>query len=301
MRVIPDSELILNPDGSIYHLHLRPEHISDTIITVGDPGRVPEISRHFDSIEHRVQNREFHTHTGMLGSKRLTVLSTGIGTDNIDIAFTELDALVNIDFGTRTVKNDLTSLRIIRLGTSGAVSADVALDSILLSEAALGMDNLTAFYKQHNTAQEIELSEAFRKYIRSEFLFMHPYAVFSDAGLLDQFESVGQKGTTVTAPGFYGPQGRQLHAQLQSSDLITLLHSFRHLHHRITNLEMETAGMYALGRHLGHRCLSVSAIIAHRIHNTFSAEPQKTIDRMISQALEILADPQTLPDRQACP
>jgi uridine phosphorylase len=289
MRVIPDSEFIINPDGSIYHLHLRPEHISDTIITVGDPGRVLDVSRHFDSIDHRVQNREFLTHTGTLGGKRLTVLSTGIGTDNMDIAMTELDALANIDFQTRTVKKNITSLTIIRLGTSGAVSSDIPLDSILISEAAIGIDNLMSYYRQRNTSEEKALRDAFMKHVHHVFPLLHPYVASADAALMQRFEDIGPRGVTVTAPGFYGPQGRLLRAELQASDLISLLHSFRHQHYHITNLEMETSGLYALGGHLGHHCLSVSAIVAHRITNKFSDDPQRIIDKMIASALEILS------------
>ena len=288
MRVIPESEFIINEDGSIYHLHLKPEHISDTIITVGDPGRVAEISKHFDSIEYRMQYREFVTHTGMLRGKRLTAISTGMGTDNIDIAMTELDALANIDFQTRTAKKNITSLTIIRLGTSGSVSADIPLDSILLSEAAIGIDNLMSYYKQKNTNEETQLADAFTNHLQHTFPFLHPYVASADTGLMKRFEDLGPRGVTVTAPGFYGPQGRQLRADIQTTDLITLLHSFHHQHYRITNLEMETAGIYALGGHLGHRCLSVSAILAHRISNTFSVQPQKIIDAMIMKALDIL-------------
>jgi uridine phosphorylase len=287
MRVIPDSELIINPDGSIYHLHLRPEHISDTIITVGDPGRVPDVSRHFDSIEHRIQNREFLIHTGKLGGKRLTVLSTGIGTDNMDIAMTELDALANIDFQTRTVKKNITSLTIIRLGTSGAVSSDIPLDSILISEAAIGIDNLMLYYRHRNTSEETALADAFMKHVHHVFPLLHPYVASADVALVKRFKDIGPRGITVTAPGFYGPQGRLLRAELQASHIISLLHRFRHQHYRITNLEMETSGLYALGEHLGHHCLSVSAIVAHRITNKFSADPQRTIDKMITSALEI--------------
>jgi uridine phosphorylase len=289
MKVIPESELIINPDGSIYHLHLRPEHIADTIITVGDQTRVAEITKHFDSIEHKVQNREFLTHTGMLGAKRITVISTGIGTDNIDIVFNELDALANIDFQTRLPKNDITSLTIVRLGTSGAVSEDVPMDSIVLSEAGIGLDSLMAYYHQINTQIEKSMAEAFRTHINGSLPHIRPYASMADSALLERFSSMGKKGVTVTAPGFYAPQGRQLRSVNQSPDLINLIHTFRHQHYRITNLEMETAGIYALGAHLGHRCLSVNAILAHRILNTFSSDPKKIVDKMIKEALEILA------------
>ena len=288
MNIIPESELIINPDGSVYHLHLRPEQIADTIITVGDPGRVAEISRHFDSIEHRVQYREFLTHTGMLGLKRLTVISTGIGTDNIDIVFNELDALVNIDLKTRMVKEDTTSLTIIRLGTSGAVSEALELDSILLSEGAIGMEGLMSYYKQNPSIQETLLAEAFLHHIHLSFPSIYPYAAFGNADLLERFESMGTRGLTLTAPGFYAPQGRQLRFTSQSPDLMHLITGFRHLNYRITNLEMETSGIYALGKHLGHRCLSINAIVAHRTRNVFSKDPAKVIEAMIRQALEII-------------
>lgn len=285
---IPDSELIINPDGSIYHLQLRPGQVADTIITVGDPGRVGEVSRHFDSIEHHVQHREFLTHTGVMRGRRITVISTGIGTDNIDIVFNELDALVNIDFQTREVKKQLTRLTIIRLGTSGTVSSEIALDSIVLSEAAIGLDSLMAYYQQTNTAEETQLAAAFTRHISSALPVVHPYVASADSELLERFSSLGAKGITVTAPGFYAPQGRQLRAQNSAPDLIGLLSGFRHRDRHIANLEMETSGIYALGAHLGHRCLSVSAILAHRISNTFSADPQKIIESMITGALEIL-------------
>lgn len=289
MKVIQDSELIINPDGSIYHLHLKPEHVADTIITVGDQTRVAEITKHFDSIEHRVQNREFLTHVGMLGTKKITVISTGIGTDNIDIVFNELDALANIDFSSRTIKTELRSLNIIRLGTSGAVSEEVPLDSIVLSEAGIGIDSLMAYYCKENTAEETALAEAFRLHVQSELPALMPYATMADPTLLERFSSMGKKGLTITAPGFYAPQGRQLRAVNQSAHFIQLVNSFRHQHHRITNLEMETGGIYALGKTLGHKCLSVNAILAHRILNKFSTAPQKIVDTMILKALEILA------------
>jgi uridine phosphorylase len=289
MSQIPDSELIINPDGSIYHLQLRPDQIADTIITVGDPDRVAEVSKHFDSIEHRAQHREFVTHTGMLGTKRVSVVSTGIGTDNIDIVFNELDALVNIDFATRTAKQDLTSLRIIRMGTSGAVSSDVPLDSILISEGAIGIDGLMAYYKQKEDVRETMLADAFRAHVKQELPAIQPYASFADETLVSQFEQLGSKGITITAPGFYAPQGRRVRATNQSPNLLELIHSFRHLNYTITNLEMETSGIYGLGKHLGHRCLSINAIVAHRIRNVFSKNPQQTVDKMIKDSVEIIS------------
>jgi uridine phosphorylase len=288
-KIIPDSELIINPDGSIYHLQLRPDQVADTIITVGDPDRVAEVSRHFDSIQHRAQHREFVTHTGMLGARQITVVSTGIGTDNIDIVFNELDALVNIDFATRTIKKEIRSLDIIRLGTSGAVSEEVELESILLSSAGIGLDSLMAYYRQDHHRSERELQDAFEKHIADILPHVRPYVAMGDESLLSKFGSMGQRGITVTAPGFYAPQGRCLRSANQTNDLVSLFHSFRHADMRITNLEMETAGIYALGKHLGHRCLSVNAILAHRIKNTFSTNPALVVDKMIKNALEILS------------
>ncbi len=286
--VIPESELIINPDGSVYHLHLRPEQIADTIITVGDPGRVKEVTKHFDSIEHTVQYREFLTQTGMMGLKRLTVISTGIGTDNIDIVFNELDALANIDLPTRMVKQDIKSLDIIRLGTSGAVSPEVELDSLLLSECAIGIEGLMTYYDQHASIQETLLAEAFRNHIHVAMPAIAPYAAFADQGLLERFDQMGRRGLTLTAPGFYAPQGRHLRYESKATELMGLIRSFRHLNYVVTNLEMETSGIYGLGKHLGHRCLSINAIVAQRVGNVFSKDAGKVVDRMIREALEII-------------
>ncbi len=287
-NVIPESELIINADGSVYHLHLRPEQIADTIITVGDPGRVKEVTRHFDSIEHTVQYREFLTQTGVIGSKRLTVLSTGIGTDNIDIVFNELDALANIDLNTRTVKGNLKSLEIIRLGTSGAVSEEVELDSLLLSESAIGIEGLMTYYDQQASPQEAELAAAFRSHMQATMPAMAPYAAFADEGLLQRFDKMGRRGLTLTAPGFYAPQGRHLRVSSRASELFSLISSFRYRDYRVTNLEMETSGIYGLGRHLGHRCLSINAIVAQRADNKFSKDAGRVVDRMIREALQII-------------
>lgn len=289
MTRIPDSELILHEDGSIYHLHLRPEQLAETVIIVGDPQRVPEVSKHFDRIEHQVQYREFITHTGYVGNKRLSVLSTGIGTDNIDIVFNELDALVNIDLKEKVVKPTLTSLEIIRLGTSGSIQDDVPLDSILLSEIGIGMDGLMPFYDYVPEIKETVLLEAFKAYLKPHFQGVTPYLAFGDEGLLRRFDHIGVRGATVTATGFYGPQGRQLRLRSEIPNFTDLLQQFQHPHFRITNLEMETAGIYALGKLLGHRCLSVNAILAHRSSNQFSKNPKALVEKMIVSALEILA------------
>ncbi len=285
---IPESELIINPDGSIYHLHLKPHEIADTVITVGDPDRVATVSKYFDSIQHKAQHREFVTHTGYLNNKRLTVISTGIGTDNIDIVFNELDALVNIDFVTRQAKEVLTSLDIIRLGTSGSVNEEVDVDTVLLSENAIGFDGLLNFYTHENSIQETIYLEAFNSYLKTYFSTATPYIASAGESILGKFESKYAKGTTITANGFYAPQGRRLRLRREFADFVEVINKFRHKHFRITNLEMETAGIYGLGGLLGHNCLSVNAILAHRIHNTFSREPEKIVERMIEDSLEII-------------
>jgi uridine phosphorylase len=287
-RRIPDSELIINSDGSIYHLHLQPHQVADTIITVGDPGRVPEVSKHFDSIQHKVLYREFLTHTGYLNNKRLTVISTGIGTDNIDIVMNELDALVNIDFASRTVKDVLTSLQLMRMGTSGAVSEEVPMDSILLSEVAIGMDGLLYFYEFENSIWETVYLEAFISHIKPYFKEIKPYIASADPLLLEKFEKKYPKGTTVTASGFYGPQGRTLRAKNEFKDFAQVINQFRHKHFRIANLEMETAAIYGFGKILGHQCLSINAILADRVNQKFSSNPQKVIEKMIEESLEII-------------
>lgn len=287
-KTFPESELILHPDGSIYHLHLKPEQVAETIITVGDPFRVPEVSKHFDTIQHKVAYREFVTHTGYLNNKRLTVISTGIGTDNVDIVFNELDALVNIDFATRQSKKDLTSLDIIRVGTSGSVSEEVDIDTILISEAGLGMDALMNFYDIQNDIWETVYLEAFNNHIRPYFKGLQPYIAKGSESLIKRFEGNYPKGTTITACGFYAPQGRALRAKPEYSNFIEVVNKFRHQHFRITNLEMETAGIYAMGKLLGHNCLSVNAILANRISQTFSKNPGVIIDKMIEEALEII-------------
>ncbi len=287
-QIIPESELIINPDGSIYHLHLRPEDIAETIITVGDPGRVGEVSRHFDMIQRKVSYREFITHTGYLNNKRLTVISTGIGTDNIDIVLNELDALTNIDFETRQIKKSLTSLNIIRLGTSGSVSDEIGVDEIVVSEAGIGMDGLLNYYEFENSIQETVYLEAFFNHIKPYFKEVQPYIASASDKLLSKFESTYKKGTTITACGFYAPQGRMLRMQRAFADFTKVVGSFRHKHFRISNLEMETSAIYGLGKILGHQCLSVNAILVDRTKNTFSQKPKDVVGKMIEEVLEII-------------
>lgn len=282
---IHESELIINADGSIYHLHLKPHQLADTIITVGDPHRVTDVSKHFDTIQHKTVHREFVTHTGYLNNKHLTVISTGIGTDNIDIVLNELDALVNIDFATRQVKEVPTSLDIIRVGTSGSVSEEVAVDSILISEIAIGMDGLLNFYTHENSIQETVYLESFAAFMKPHLKDIKPYIGTASEKLLSKFDHY-TKGTTVTACGFYAPQGRRLRLTQEFPDFVEALNKFRHKHFRVTNLEMETAGIYALGKLLGHHCLSVNAILANRVSHQFSSHPAEVVNRMIEEVLE---------------
>lgn len=285
---IAESELVINERGAVYHLNLLPQELAETIITVGDPNRVADVSKHFDSIQTKAAHREFITHTGFLNNKRISVISTGIGTGNIDIVMNELDALVNIDFSTRRVKDELTSLDIIRLGTSGSVNEEIPIDSILITETAIGMDGLLNFYQFENTIQETVYLEAFINYIKPKFKEVRPYIASAGEHLLKKFEERYKKGTTVTAGGFYAPQGRQLRLKPEFVDFIPSLHRFHHKHFRITNLEMETAAIYGMGKLLGHSCLSVNAILANRINHTFSQEPKKIVEKMIEESLELI-------------
>jgi uridine phosphorylase len=289
---ISESELILNPDNSIYHLHLQPEHIAKTIILVGDPNRVGEVSKHFDKIEHQISNREFVTHTGQLRGERLTVISTGIGTDNIDIVLNELDALVNIDFKTREIKSELTSLDFIRIGTSGSLQQNIDIDSFVVSTMAVGMDNLMQYYDAQLRGDEMMLSDAIADYLeqRSADLIVMPYAFSADKDLLAKFDTTDIiQGITVTTSGFYAPQGRKLRGRTTEPNLLKILSSFKNKNKVLTNFEMETAGIYGISRLLGHRAVSFSAILANRLNNTFSQQPQKTVESLIAKILNILA------------
>lgn len=289
MTTIAESELILNARGAVYHLDVRPEELAQTVITVGDPGRVNAVSKHFDRIEGTYQHREFVTHTGYIGEKRISVVSTGIGTDNIDIVLNELDALANIDFSTRTVKETPVSLRIIRLGTSGSLQENIPVDSFVVSSHGLGLDNLLPFYTYHNTPEELQLLEAFRGQIRLQPSAARPYLIEASTELVARFTDGFHTGITVTCPGFYAPQGRVLRGALSHPDLIDQLTGFSFENRHITNFEMETAGIYGLGRVLGHECLSISTIVANRISKEFSSDGNAAVERMIAKALEIIA------------
>lgn len=289
MSRIADSELIITKRGAIYHLDLRPEELAPTVILVGDPDRVKKVSKHFDTIEHQLQHREFITHTGYIGSKRISVTSTGIGPDNIDIALNELDALVNIDFETREIKPSLTSLNIIRFGTSGALQADIAVDSFVASSHGLGLDNLLNYYAYTKTAEENELVDAFVTQTGLNTSITVPYVSKGSETLLNKFPDEYKKGITVTCPGFYGPQGRILRLPLAAPGLINKLTDFRHDGHRITNFEMETSAIFGLGKLMGHHCMSINTIVANRVLQRFSENGDAAVEKMIKRSLEILS------------
>jgi uridine phosphorylase len=284
------SELIITEKGSVYHLDLRPEEIADTIITVGDPNRVKEISKHFDSIECKANHREFVTHTGYIGKKRISVVATGIGPDNIDIVLNELDALVNIDFESRTIKSAKKSLQIIRLGTSGSLQANIPVDSLVVSSFAIGLDNLMHYYAATNKEEEQQLLEAFNQHTQLVDKAIQPYIASSATSLSKHFTSGFHHGITVTCPGFYGPQGRVLRAPLAQPQLINQLSTFKHEQHFISNFEMETSAIYGLANLLGHQALSISAIVANRIHQNFSTDGNAAVEKMITTCLPIIAN-----------
>lgn len=289
MQRIAESELILNSRGAIYHLDLLPEELADTIITVGDPFRVTEVSKYFDTIEVRRHHREFVSHTGQLGDKRITVISTGIGTDNIDIVFNELDALANIDLATRSVRSQLRQLNIIRIGTAGSLQADIPVDSFVASTHGLGMDNLLNYYRLEHNEEEKQLLQSFTTQTQLHAQVCQPYISNASPSLLKHFVTGYHQGITVTCPGFYGPQGRILRLGIKNPDLIDNLTSFQFGQYRIANFEMETSGIYGLGRLLGHHCLSLSAIVANRIHRQFSKDGNLLVEKLIKQTLEIIS------------
>jgi uridine phosphorylase len=288
MQAIAESELIINSRGAIYHLDLRPEELADTIFTVGDPDRVSAVSKHFDKIEHKAQHREFVSHTGNIGKKRVTVVSTGIGTDNIDIVLNELDALANIDMATRTVRSQLTTLTIIRMGTSGSLQKDIPVDSFVASTHGLGIDNLLNFYRHEDNEEDNTLLQSFATQTQLHHRLAQPYISGASPTLLRHFVDGFHQGITVTCPGFYGPQGRVLRLGLSQPELIDRLTGFSYGPHRITNFEMETAGIYGLGRLMGHHCLSLSAIVANRISRTFSKDGNAVIEKLIGETLRIV-------------
>lgn len=290
MHFIAESELILNDEGGIYHLKLRPEQLADTVILVGDQNRVKLISQYFDVLEYAGQNREFVTHTGRVGLSRLSVISTGIGIDNIDIVLNELDALVNIDLETRTIRPEKRTLNLIRLGTSGSLQPDIPVDSFVISSHGIGMDWFFQYYEEVNNICENDIQDALNKWIPWEPGMGHAYVVKGNERMLRQIGGNDMiHGMTATTSGFYGPQGRVLRLAPRIPNLNSLLTDFRFGDHRITNFEMETSALYALGNALGHNCITICAIIANRFNMTFSDDYHLTIEKLIQTLLERLS------------
>ncbi|MHA7102483.1 nucleoside phosphorylase [Roseivirga pacifica] len=279
---IPDSELIISPQGRVYHLNLHPDMVAEDIIVVGDPERVPKISTYFDKVEHQVNSRELVTHTGTIGRKRLSVISSGMGTDNVELLMTELDALVNIDFATRTPKRKQQSLRIYRIGTSGCIQPDIPIDAFLVSTAALGLDTLMAFYKWEQSEQAESASLKVQRLLGLPF---KPYLAEGSKELLAKFSEEFYQGVTVTAPGFYAPQGRALRKPIAFPTLPDDIAKVETGYGRFTNFEMETAGYYAMAKILGHQMISLNALIANRPNGSFSANHEATVDRLIRKAI----------------
>ena len=284
MHIIAETELILTPENKIYHLNLSKEEIADDIILVGDPDRVSVISNKFDSIEHKIQNREFVTHTGILNGKRISAIATGIGPDNIDIVVNELDALVNIDFKTRTINKKKKTLNFIRLGTSGALQQDIKVDSFLVSSFGLGLDNIAHFYKSKEIIEQ-EMSSKYKQHANWPGNLSNPYIVKASGNLLSLFPDI-KKGITATAPGFYGPQGRTLRLNPYITNLHEKMESFNYKENRITNFEMETSALYYLGQSLGHNTLTICSIIANRLTKEYSKDYKKTVEKMIDLVLK---------------
>ncbi|WP_303822489.1 nucleoside phosphorylase [Apibacter mensalis] len=287
---LSNSELVLNPDGSIYHCNIKPEELADTIILVGDPGRVPKVSQYFDSVEVTSQKREIVTHTGTLNGKRLTVISTGMGTDNIDIVLNELDALANIDLVNKKIKSTPTRLTFVRLGTSGSLQSNIPVDTMVASSKGLGFDGLMSFYANTENFYTNEIAEAFTSQTNWNKKRAAPYVVDGSQELLDLMceNSAVRAGITATAIGFYGPQGRILRLDLDDEKMNEKLNRFEYKNHRITNFEMETSAIYGLSQLMDHRALSLNTIVANRYAGTFSKDPYSSIDKMIQYALEKL-------------
>ncbi len=283
MAKYSETDLILNKDGSVYHLNLLPKHISDTIIAVGDPSRVYMVSELFDEVEFEMNKREFITHVGKYKGKKITVISTGIGTDNIEIFFTELDALVNIDLKTREPKAKKKKLKVVRIGTSGALQEDIAVGSHLVSDYAIGFDNLMNFYDLPMDDFETGLAHDIQKKIGLPFM---PYVAQGSESLRKQLAADMQIGNTVTCPGFYAPQGRELRVPIRYPKLLEDLNYYHKGDFWLTNFEMETAAYYAMGRLLGHEVVSVNAIIANRMKNKFSKDPTKVVQTLIEKIVD---------------
>ena len=287
MRVIEPSELIINPDGSIFHLHLKPEQLAENIILVGDPGRVKMIAGFFKSIESETENREFVSATGLYGTKRITVLSTGIGTDNIDIVVNELDALVNIDLVTRQVKSEHKSLKIIRIGTSGGLQGDIPVNAFLASSKAIGFDGLLNFYERRNEVSDIAFETSFKNFVNWNELLPSPYVVEADPALFNKIiDQDFTQGVTISAPGFYGPQGRELRLRIVDPLINDKIEAFRFENQRITNYEMECSAIYGLSRLLGHKALTVCIIIANRVSKRANEDYKPVMVKLVQKVLD---------------
>ena len=282
---LEESELVVNEDGSIFHLHLLPHQIADTILIVGDQGRVKQISQHFSEIEHVVENREFVTHTGIYKGKRISALSTGIGADNIDIVLNELDALVNIDLNTRKIKETKKVLTIIRIGTSGALQPDIPVDSYVVSEYGLGFDGLAGFYNNLSESDELEIEKAFFSQVNWSIATVKPYVAKGDETLIQLLSENARTGITVTGNGFYGPQGRVLRVKTKQENLNEQMTQFNFNELKIMNFEMETSALYSLGGMMGHKTATICAIIANRHLKQYSENYKKTVDEMIVYVL----------------
>ncbi len=289
INTIGDSELIITSKGTIYHLDITPEQLADTVLLVGDPARVKEVSKHFDKTLYKSAHREFITHTGTVGKKQISVISTGIGTDNMDIVINELDALVNIDFKTRTVKDKIKSLNIVRLGTCGALQADTPVDSMVATAYAIGLDNLLHYYRFNNNADEQFILHEFNNHTQLLNSPIQPYIAEASIHLRKHFGNQFQHGITVTCPGFYAPQGRRLRAALSFPNLTDALQRFSSRNMKVLNLEMETSGLYGLCKMLNHHCMSVSTVINNRSTMKFSQNMNAAVDNMIKHCLAIIA------------
>lgn len=290
MHKIEPSELVLQPDNSIYHLKLHPEQLAKNVIVVGDPGRVEVISNYFDRIDHKVSNREIVTHTGVLNNIPLTVISTGMGTDNIDIVLNELDALVNIDLESRTIKPEKRSLNIIRIGTCGAMQKEIPINSFVASSFGLGLDGLLNFYEFEQTDEENQLLTAFYEQTNYAKTFAQPYFVKASDQLLDLFKNDCRVGITATAPGFYGPQGRMLRIPLKEKQLNEKLNQFNYNQHQIVNFEMETSALYGLSRAMGHSACTVCVAVANRFAKEFSKDYKPALKKLIELTLSKLTE-----------
>jgi uridine phosphorylase len=286
MRIIPNSEFIVNPDGSAFHLHIQPDQLADKIVMMGDPDRVTLTASFFDTIECDVRSREFHTITGIYKGKRLTALSHGIGTDNIDIVMTELDALANIDFQTRTVKPELRQLTMIRVGTSGGMQPHCPIDSYVVSEKSIGFDGLLHYYANSQQVREEDFEEAFQKHVNWSPYHCSPYVVSADEELVERIGYDMIRGVTISAIGFYGPQGRHVRLPLADPDLNAKIESFRYRDYSITNYEMESSAIAGLGKMMGHKCMTVCAIIANRVALESNANYRGSIEDLIKVVLE---------------